>query len=161
MQEKLLSDRFTMDDLLQQFQAVRKMGPLKDIMKMLPGMGSQMKDMPAPDERELDRTQAIVQSMTKAERDGPEMIDASRRRRIAGGSGTEPADVAELVKTFGRMRHMVKAFSSQGLLGGKGMFGKMKMAKQLSSMDLFSGQAQFKRKQRSKRKKPTRKRHRR
>ena len=161
MQEKLLSDRFTMDDLLQQFQAIRKMGPLKDIMKMLPGMGSQMKNMPALDERELDRTQAIVQSMTKDERDDPETVDASRRRRIAGGSGTEPADVAELVKTFGRMRHMVKAFSNQGLLGGKGMFGKMKMAKQLSSMDLFSGQAQFKRKQRSKKKRPTRKRHRR
>ncbi len=161
MQEKLLSDRFTMDDLLQQFQAVRKMGPLKDIMKMLPGMGSQMQNMPALDERELDRTQAIVQSMTKAERDHPEMVDPSRRRRIAGGSGTEPADVSELIKTFGRMRHMVKAFSSQGLLGGKGMFGKMKMAKQLSSMDLFSGQAQFKRKQRSKKKRPTRKRHRR
>ena len=120
-----------------------------------------MKNMPALDERELDRTQAIVQSMTKDERDDPEMVDPSRRRRIARGSGTEPSDVSELIKTFGRMRHMVKSFSSQGLLGGKGMFGKMKMAKQLSSMDMFSGQAQFKRKQRSKRKKTTRKRHRR
>ncbi len=161
MQEKLLSDRFTMDDLLKQLQAIRKMGPLGDVLKMLPGMGSQMKNMPALDERELDRTQAIVQSMTKAERDDPEMVDASRRRRIAGGSGSEPSDVAELIKTFGRMRHMVKSFSGQGLFGGKGMFGKMKMAKQLSSMDLFSGQAQFKRKQRSKRKKSSRKRHRR
>jgi len=161
MQEKLLSDRFTMDDLLKQMQAIGKMGPMKDILKMLPGMGGQLKDLPSFDERQLARTQAVIQSMTTQERTDPQIIDASHRRRIARGSGTEPADVAELVKTFGRMRHMVKAFSSQGMLGGKGMFGKMKMAKQLSSMDLFSGQTQFKRKQRSKRKKPARKRHRR
>jgi len=163
MQEKLLSDRFTMDDLLTQMQAIKKMGPLKDILKMLPGMGGQLKDMPNFDERELSRTQAIIQSMTREERADPDTIDASHRRRIARGSGTEPTDVAELVKTFGRMGHMVKAFSSQGLLGGggKGIFGKMKMAKQLSTMDLFSGHTQFKRKQRSKRKKPARKRHRR
>ena len=161
MQEKLLSDRFTMDDLLTQMQAIRKMGPMKDILKMLPGMGSQLKNMPNFDERELARTQAIIQSMTPEERSEPESVDASHRRRIARGSGTEPADVAELVKTFGRMRHMVKAFSGQGMFGGKGMSGKMNMAKQLSSMDLFSGQTQFKRKQRSKKKKPARKRHRR
>ena len=161
MQEKLLADRFTMDDLLKQLQAVRKMGPLGDIMKMIPGMGAQMKNMPAVDERELDRTQAIVQSMTRQERDDPEIVDPSRRRRIAKGCGAEPSDVSELIKTFGRMRHMVKAMSSQGLMGGKGMFGKMKMAKQLGSMDMFSGKTQFKQKQRSKRKKPDRKRHRR
>ena len=163
MQEKLLSDRFTMDDLLTQMQALKKMGPLKDIMKMIPGMGGQMKDMPNFDERELSRTQAIIQSMTAEERADPDTIAASHRRRIARGSGTETADVAELVKTFGKMGHMVKAFAGQGMLGGggKGMFGKMKMAKQLSTMDLFSGQTQFKRKQRSKRKKTDRKRHRR
>jgi signal recognition particle subunit SRP54 len=161
MQEKLLSDRFTMDDLLTQMQAIRKMGPLKDIMKMLPGMSGQMKNMPNFDERELSRTQAIIQSMTPEERADPDNIGASHRRRIARGSGTEAADVAELVKTFGKMGHMVKAFAGQGMLGGKGMFGKMKMAKQLGGMDLFSGQTQFKRKQRSKRKKTARKRHRR
>ena len=120
-----------------------------------------MKNMPNFDEKELDRTKAIVQSMTPAERSDPEMVDPSRRRRIAAGSGTEPADVSELIKTFGRMRQMVKGFSSQGLLGGKGMFGKMKMAKQLGSMDLFSAKGQFKHKQRSKRKRPPRKRRRR
>ncbi len=161
MQEKLLSDRFTMDDLLKQLQAIRKMGPIGDIMKMIPGMGAQMKNMPSPDEGELKRTQAIVQSMTRAERDDPEIVDPSRRRRIAGGSGTDPSDVSGLIKTFGQMRHMVKSFASQGMMGGKGMSGKMKMAKQLGSMDMFSSQGQFKRKQRSKRKKPARKRHRR
>ena len=161
MQEKLLSDRFTMDDLLTQMQAIRKMGPMKDILKMLPGMGGQLKDMPNFDERELSQTQAIIQSMTAEERTDPDTISASHRRRIAAGSGTQPADVAELVKTFGRMGHMVKAFAGQGMLGGKGMSGKMNMAKQLGSMDLFSGQTQFKRKQRSKRKKTARKRHRR
>ena len=161
MQEKLMSDRFTMDDLLTQMEAVRKMGPLKDIMKMIPGMSGQMKNMPNFDERELSRTQAIVQSMTSDERSTPELIDASRRRRIARGSGSEPADVAELVKTFGRMRQMVKSFSGQGLLGGKGTLGKMKMAKQLGGMDLFSGQTQFKQKQRSKRKRSPRRKHRR
>ena len=120
---------------------------------MLPGMGGQLKNMPNFDERELDCTKAIIQSMTPAERAEPNIIDASHRRRIAKGSGTETADVAELVKTFGRMGHMVKAFAGQGVLGGKGMFGKIKMAKQLSSMDMFSGHTQFKKKQRSKRKK--------
>ena len=161
MQEKLLSDKFTMDDLLTQMAAVRKMGPLKDIMKMIPGMSGQMGNMPNFDERELSRTQAIVQSMTTEERNTPETIDASRRRRIARGSGSEPADVAELIKTFGRMRQMIKSFSGQGLLGGKGMFGKAKMAKQLGSMDMFSGRTQFKQKQRSKRKRSPRKKHRR
>lgn len=161
MQEKFLADRFTMDDLLKQLQAIRKMGPIGDIMKMIPGMGAQMKNMPSPDEGELNRTQAIVQSMTKAEKEDPDMVDPSRRRRIASGSGTQPSDVSTLIKTFGQMRHMVKAFTGQGLRGGKGMFGKMKMAKQLGSMDMFSGQGQFKTKQRSKRKQPSRKRHRR
>ena len=161
MQEKLLSDRFTMDDLLTQMQAIGKMGPMKDILKMIPGMGGQLKNMPDFDERELFRTQAIIQSMTPEERAEPDNISASHRRRIAKGSGTQPADVAELVKTFGRMGHMVKAFAGSGMLGGKGPFGKMKMANQLGGMDLFSGQTQFKHKQRSKRKKTARKRHRR
>ena len=82
------------------------------------------------DDKEITRIEAIVHSMTKQERQNPDVIDASRRRRIARGSGTEPSDVSGLVKTFNQTRHMMKA------IGGMGIMGRMKALKQLGNMDL-------------------------
>jgi signal recognition particle subunit SRP54 len=146
MQEKLAKGSLTFDDFLKQMQTMKKMGGMKDIMKLVPGMGSQMAGMNL-DDGEITRIEAIVHSMTKKERQDPDVIDASRRRRIARGSGTEPSDVSGLVKTFNQTRQMMKA------LGGMGMMDRMKAMKQLGSMDMFSGKVpRLKVKQRSKRK---------
>jgi len=149
MQEKMAKGSFTFDDFLKQMQAMKKMGGMKDIMKLVPGLGSQMAGMNV-DDKEINRIEAIVHSMTKQERRDPDVIDASRRRRIARGSGTDPTDVSGLVKTFNQTRQMMKAFSGMGALG------KMKALKQMGNMDMFSGKMPgmgMKIKQRSKRKK--------
>lgn len=151
MQEKMAKGSFTFDDFLKQMQAMKKMGGMKDIMKLVPGLGSQMAGMQIED-KEISRIEAIVHSMTKQERRDPDLIDASRRRRIARGSGTDPTDVSGLVKTFNQTRQMMKAFS------GLGMMGRMKALKQMGSMDLMSGKMPgLKIKQRSKRKRVERK----
>lgn len=151
MQEKMAKGSFTFDDFLKQMQAMKKMGGMKDIMKLVPGLGSQLAGMQIED-KEISRIEAIVHSMTKKERRDPDIIDASRRRRIARGSGTEPMDVSGLVKTFNQTRQMMKAFS------GLGMMGRMKALKQMGNMDLMSGKMPgLKIKQRSHRKRVDRK----
>lgn len=146
MQAKMAKGEFTFDDFLKQMQSMRKMGGIKDMMKLIPGMGSQMAGMEI-DDKEIIRIEAVVHSMTKEERRNPDVIDPSRRRRIARGSGTEPSDVSGLVKTFNQSRQMMKAIS------GMGMTGRMKAMKQLGNMDMFSGRMPgMKIKQRSKRK---------
>lgn len=120
MQQKMAKGSFSFDDFLKQMQAVKKMGGMKDMLKMLPGIGSQMSDMDF-DEAELKKIEGIVHSMTSAERRDPELIDSSRRRRIAAGSGAQPHDVSGLVKTFERSRHLMKTLSSGGLGGFKGL----------------------------------------
>ena len=150
MQEKMAKGSFTFDDFLNQMGAVKKMGGIKDVMKMIPGMGGQMPGMDVED-GELQRIEAIVHSMTKQERHDPDLIDASRRRRIARGSGTENSDVSGLVKTFNQTRQVMKAFS------GMGTMDRMKMIKQMGKMDMFGGgMPQLRVKQRSKRKKVSR-----
>jgi len=151
MQEKLRKAEFGLDDFLGQIRQMRKMGPLKEIMAMIPGMGSAMKDLPV-DERELDQTEAIINSMTPEERARPDRIDASRRRRIARGSGTGTQDVSSLVKSFGQIRDLMKQMQGQGAFGK----GRAAMAQQMSQIDLFGPQK--KKRQRSKRKKDKRKR---
>jgi signal recognition particle subunit SRP54 len=86
------------------------MGPLQNLLKMMPGVGQQLGGLDL-DERELDRVQAIIQSMTPAERANPQMIDGSRRRRIARGSGTSVQAVSQLVKQFGQMKKMMRQLS--------------------------------------------------
>jgi signal recognition particle subunit SRP54 len=110
LQEKMRKDQFTLEDFLQQMRQVRKMGPLSGIIGMLPGMGAmkQLKDADI-DERELDRTEAIILSMTPAERADPHLINGSRRKRIANGSGTRVQHVNQLVKQFDQMRVMMKS----------------------------------------------------
>jgi signal recognition particle subunit SRP54 len=116
LQQKMASGSFGFDDFLQQMQAVKKMGGMKDMLKMMPGMGSQIEDLDL-DEGEMRRMEGIVHSMTTAERRQPDIIDSSRRRRIAAGAGVEVNDVSGLVKTFTRSRDMMKALSG-GRLGG-------------------------------------------
>jgi len=113
LQEKMRRDQFTLEDFLTQMKQVRKMGPLSGILGMLPGMGAlkQLKNADI-DERELDRVEAIILSMTPQERANPGMINGSRRKRIANGSGTKVQNVNQLVKQFDQMRVMMKSMAN-------------------------------------------------
>jgi signal recognition particle subunit SRP54 len=109
LERKIRKQQFTLEDFLQQMRQVRRMGPLSGLMGMLPGMGKAMKDLRQVnmDESELDRIEAIILSMTPVERANPSIIDGSRRRRIARGSGTTVSAVNQLIKQFGQMRKML------------------------------------------------------
>jgi signal recognition particle subunit SRP54 len=113
IQKKLQSDRFTLEDFLQQMRQVRKMGPLSGLIGMLPGMGAmkQLKGVDV-DEGELDRVEAIILSMTPEERANPGLINGSRRKRIASGSGTRVQHVNQLVKQFDQMRKLMRQMVS-------------------------------------------------
>jgi signal recognition particle subunit SRP54 len=129
LEEKLKKDQFTLEDFLTQMKQVRKMGPLSGIIGMLPGMGAmkQLKNANI-DERQLDRTEAIILSMTPAERHDPTLIKGKRRKRIADGSGTRVQEVRALVKQFDQMRVMMRSMAN----------GKMPDPQKLMQM---SGQA--------------------
>ncbi|HUV63748.1 MAG TPA: signal recognition particle protein, partial [Sedimentisphaerales bacterium] len=116
MQKKMAKGSFGFDDFLKQMQAVKKMGGIKDMLKLMPGMGGQIDDLDL-DGAELGQMEAIVQSMTPQERRDPDLIESGRRRRIAAGAGVEVHGVSSLVKTFKRSRDMLKALSG-GSLGG-------------------------------------------
>jgi signal recognition particle subunit SRP54 len=116
MQRKMARGSFGFDDFLKQMQAVKKMGGMKDMLKMMPGAGGQLDDLDI-DDGELKRIEGIVHSMTSAERREPQILDSSRRRRVAAGAGVEANDVSGLVKTFKRSRDMMKAISG-GSFGG-------------------------------------------
>jgi signal recognition particle subunit SRP54 len=108
LERKLRRNEFGLDDFLDQLKTIRRMGPLTNVLGMIPGFaGAQLKGMKV-DERELDRVQAIILSMTPEERTRPELIKGSRRLRIARGSGTNVQQVNQLVKQFGQMRKMMK-----------------------------------------------------
>jgi signal recognition particle subunit SRP54 len=120
LQKKMAKGTFGFDDFLKQMQAVKKMGGIKDMLKLMPGMG-QLGDIDL-DGSELKQMEAMVHSMTIQERRNPDVIDSSRRRRIAAGAGVQPHDVSGLVKTFMRSRDMLKALSGGGLGGLKSLF---------------------------------------
>jgi signal recognition particle subunit SRP54 len=109
---------FTLDDFLQQMQQLRKMGSLSKIMGMLPGMGQFREQLENFDEREIDRIQAMIQSMTPAERAQPKIIDGSRRARIAKGSGTQVSDINGLVDRFFEARKMMMSMAQGGGMPG-------------------------------------------
>ncbi|MFN8194771.1 MAG: signal recognition particle protein [Nocardioidaceae bacterium] len=109
---------FTLDDFLEQMQQVRKLGSMQKIMGMLPGMGQFRSQLENFDEREIDRIQAIIQSMTPAERANPKLIDGSRRARIARGSGRQVSDVNQLVDRFFEARKMMMSFARGGGMPG-------------------------------------------
>lgn len=112
---KLEKGDFNLDDFLDQIQQMKRMGPLKDILAMLPGSGSLLRDVEV-DDREIRRIEAIIQSMTPEERRNPKIIGGSRKRRIASGSGMKPQDVNRLLKQFTEAKKMMKM-----LAGGRGV----------------------------------------
>ena len=124
LERKISKKQFTLDDFLDQMKQVRQMGPLQSLLRMMPGMGQQLGELQV-DERELDRLQAIIMSMTPEERANPQIIDGSRRRRIAHGSGTSVQAVSQLVKQFAQMKKVMRQLaqgkmpSLQQLAGGR------------------------------------------
>lgn len=112
LEEKIINQTFTFDDFLDQMMQIKKMGPLEDILGMLPGVNSKaLKGVKLP-EGELAKVEAIIKSMTKKERIKPDIIDSSRRKRIALGSGTSPAEVNKLIKQFKDLRKLMKQFGN-------------------------------------------------
>ena len=116
MMQKLKENSFDMNDLLDQMQQIKKMGPLKQVMSMLPGVGDKIKDQDI-DDRQLVRIEAIITSMTREERENPKIINPSRKRRIAAGSGMKVEDVNRLLKQFDAMQKMMKQLNPNR--GGK------------------------------------------
>jgi signal recognition particle subunit SRP54 len=110
LERKIRKQQFTLDDFLDQMHQIRKMGPLTSLLKMMPGVGSQLGNLKV-DDRDLDRLQAIITSMTPEERRNPAILNGSRRRRIALGSGTNVQAVNQLVKQFGQMQKMMRQLS--------------------------------------------------
>ena len=111
LERKIRKQQFTLEDFLSQLKQIRGMGPIGNLMKMIPGMGKAMQGMGQVDEREIDRIEAIILSMTPHERAHPDEINGSRRKRIATGSGTTVQAVNRLVKQFGQMRKLMKQMS--------------------------------------------------
>jgi signal recognition particle subunit SRP54 len=118
--DKLRKNQFTLDDFLEQMQQLKKMGPVGQLLDMIPGMGGMAKEAQgAVDRGDLSRVEAIIRSMTPTERREPSILNASRRRRIATGSGTTLPDVNRLVKQFGEMQKLMKQLGSAQRRGGQ------------------------------------------
>jgi signal recognition particle subunit SRP54 len=144
LQKKMAKGTFGFDDFLKQMQALKKMGGMSSMLKLMPGIGSQLGDLDVEDS-EIGKMEGIVHSMTTAERQGPDIIDSSRRRRIARGCGRSLQDVAGLIKTFKRSRDMMKSLSGGAMGGFKSLMS--------GKMDMFSAMGGGRKiKQRSKRK---------
>ncbi len=130
--QALLGGTFTLEDFLDQMQQVKKMGPLGGLMKMMPGIPKELRDTEI-DDRELARVEGMIYSMTKAERQDPDLIDASRKERIAAGSGMQTADVQQLLTQFKEMSKMMKklgGFGTKKMTKGRKGKGKGKAGKQ-------------------------------
>ncbi len=127
MAAKLAGDDFTLDDFLQQMQMLKRMGPIGGLLGMLPGAGQMKEAMANIDDRDVDRTAAIIQSMTPFERANPKMINSSRRQRIARGSGQTVSQVNSLVERFFEARKMMSSMAGQ--FGMRGMKNSSKKAK--------------------------------
>lgn len=117
LQKKIAKNQFDFNDFLAQLQQIKKMGGVKDIASMLPGMGNSIKEGDI-DEKSFKQTEAIIQSMTPEERAKPETINGSRRKRLASGSGTNIQDVNRLIKQFEDMQKMMKMFSNKSAMAG-------------------------------------------
>jgi len=120
-----MSGEFTLQDFADQLRQIRKMGPLSQILEMLPGgMGQLARQISPQDaEKQLKLTEAIINSMTKDERRRPEILNASRRRRIASGSGTQVQDINRLIKQFREAQKLFKTLKKSGMRGLPRMFG--------------------------------------
>jgi len=129
LQDKMAAGKMTMEDFLKQLKMIRKMGSMKSLLSMMPGIGKALKDLPI-EEKQIDRTEAIIQSMTMAERKDVDLLNNSRRRRISKGSGTGQQDVSQLVKGF----EMVSAMGQQ--MSGMGAVSRMKAMAGMGGMDM-------------------------
>ncbi len=118
---KMQQEKFDMNDMLEQLRQIRKMGDLKGMLGMLPGVGKQLQDVDI-DESQFGRVEAIILSMTPAERGKPELINPSRKRRIAAGSGVKVEEVGRLLKQYESMRKMMKQLKGMGKKGARGLF---------------------------------------
>ena len=125
LEKKIRAATFTLDDYLAQFAQIKKMGNIESLLGMMPGINKGALKDAKIDEKQLARTEAIIKSMTMREREKPEIINASRKMRIAKGSGTSVEDVNKLLKQFDAVRKMMKQMSTPG--GKRGLFGKMKL----------------------------------
>jgi signal recognition particle subunit SRP54 len=114
LEQKLRKAQFTLEDFLDQLQEIKKMGPIDQVMGMLPGMSRVSQDV-VPDEKALVRMEAIIRSMTLEERQKPQVINGSRRKRIAGGSGTTVQEINKLLKQFEQMQKMMKSIGRRGV----------------------------------------------
>jgi signal recognition particle subunit SRP54 len=125
LEEKIRSNEFTLQDFCDQLKTIRKMGPLEQILGMLPGMGH-VKALAEnkPDEKQIARIEAIIQSMTPEERRKQHIINGSRRKRIARGSGTSVEDVNRLLKQFVQMQKMLKSLGGMAGMAGGGKLGR-------------------------------------
>lgn len=128
LEEKFRKNQFTLEDFYQQLQQIKKMGSIRDLLGMLPGMDKAMKGVEV-DDKAMGRLEAMITSMTKEERDKPEIINASRRKRIAAGSGTTIQDVNRLLKQFDEMRKMMRQLSGGGMgkmagMAARGLMGR-------------------------------------
>jgi signal recognition particle subunit SRP54 len=124
MEKKLRAGDLDLQDFLNQLQQLRRMGPLQEILGMIPGLGGLSRQLPAEiDEGEIKRIEAIIQSMTAAERRKPKILNASRKRRVAAGSGTSVQEVNRLLRQFKQMQKMMKQISRGG--SPRGLFGSM------------------------------------
>ncbi len=126
MERKIRTQQFTLDDFLDQMQQVKKMGPLNQVLGMLPGMNAKAMQNVEVDEKKLVHVEAIIKSMTAKERNEPSILNGSRRKRIAAGSGTTIQEVNRLLKEFEEMKKLMKLMTDAGKKGGKGL-GKFKM----------------------------------
>jgi signal recognition particle subunit SRP54 len=138
--EKMAAAQFTLEDFLAQMREVRKLGPLQDLLAMMPGIAGakqQIKDLQV-DEGELGRTEAIICSMTREERVDPAIINGSRRLRIARGSGTTTSEVNSLLKQFAQARKMMKSMMGMAGFGGRGLKG-LRMPKLPPELNLPQG----------------------
>ncbi len=116
MEQKMRKATFDFNDFLDSFEQINKMGSMQDMLSLIPGMGSQLKNVEI-DEKQMNRPKAIILSMTKEERSNPDIINPSRKRRIAKGAGVDVSEVNRLIKQFDQMKKMMKQMS--GMMGGK------------------------------------------
>ena len=128
MADKMAAGKLTMDDFLKQLRSIRRMGPMKQLLGLLPGVGQMMKNVEV-DDKQLDRLEGIVHSMTKDEREDIQLLNKSRIKRVATGSGTTAPEVNKLTKQFEMIQKMTKQMS------GLGAMGKIKAMRELSKID--------------------------
>jgi signal recognition particle subunit SRP54 len=120
LEKKLRKAEFDLEDFLDQLQQIKKMGSLESILRMIPGVGNQLKNVQV-DDHQLVRVEAIINSMTKEERRNPKILNGSRRKRIADGSGTRVQDVNQLMRQFEQMKKMMKQMNKKSFRGLGGL----------------------------------------